>query len=151
VNLQPGWNVVANQLSRGSNTLAEVLPSVAPSTAFYRFESNLGVYSDSFFDPHWAAWEPNLPFNVGEGGFIRNPSATAYTVTFFGQMITPHLPLNLPYDQAVLVARQLPAPATYEQITGLPPTEGTKLYRYDTMLQADPTSLSNWVAYTFSQ
>jgi len=150
VQLRPGWNVVANQLSRGSNTLADVLPSVAPFSTFYRFESNPPGYTSSFFNPDLAAWEPNLPFNVGEGGFIRNPNP-AYSVTFVGEVITPHLPLSLPYDQAVLVARQIPAPATYEQITGLPPSEGTKLYRYDPMLQGDPTILSNWVVYSFSQ
>jgi hypothetical protein len=150
--LQPGWNVVANQLSRGSNTLAEVIPDVPTGSLFYRWDANIQGYSSSVFSPAWGGWDsPTLSLSPGEGGFIRNPSSSNFTVTFVGETVQPHLPLSLPPSQLALVARQIPAPATYEEITGMPPAEGVKLYRYDSVLQGDPTTISNWQAYSFSQ
>ena len=152
VQLQPGWNVVANQLSTGSNSLGEVLPSVPPGSVFYQWNASNQTYTASTFDPDFGGWDnPSLNLRPGEGGFVKNSTSSPFTVTFVGEVQTPHLPLSLPPGQLALVARQIPAPATYEQITGLAPADGTKLYRYDPALQVQPFSLTNWQAYTFSQ
>src|SRR5439155_11125509 len=50
VQIQPGWNVIANQLSRGSNTIAEVLPAVPAGSEFYRWNVNSPGYTVSSFD-----------------------------------------------------------------------------------------------------
>lgn len=149
--LRPGWNVIANQLKRGSNTLAEVLPSVPPGSTFYRFDANTQSYSFSTFDPDFGWDNPTLSFAPGEGGFLQNPSASPFTVTFFGETVTPRLPLSPPQNQLYFGASQIPAPATFEEILGYPPVEGTRLYRYDSALQGDAFSLSNWFGYAFSQ
>src|SRR5262249_50987969 len=49
--LRPGWNVLANQLSRGSNTLAEVLPSVPAFSEFGYWDAAALRYVVSIFDP----------------------------------------------------------------------------------------------------
>ncbi len=150
--LRPGWNVIANQLSTGGNTLPEVLPSVPAFSTLYLWDANTQTYSSSIFDPDDGGWSvPSMTLRPGDGGFLYNPNSAPFPLIFAGETVTPHLPLNLPYDEQVLAARQIPAPATYEQITGLPPSEGTKLYRYDSTLQGHPFELSNWTAYTFSQ
>src|ERR1051325_5759540 len=101
IQLQPGWNVVANQLSTGSNTLAEVVPVAPDFSQFYHWSN--GGYTFSTFDPALPGWDaPTLSLAPGEGGFIRNPTASPLTLTFVGEVLTPRLPLSLPYDQTVL-------------------------------------------------
>jgi hypothetical protein len=150
IHLRFGWNVIANHLSRGNNSLAEVLPHVPSGSVVYQWNATNHAYRLSTFDPDNGGWDdPTLTLSPGQGVFLQNPSPTPFILTFVGETISPRLPLSLPYSTPALVARQIPAPATYEEITGLPPAEGTKLYRYDSALQADPLTLSNWFSYSF--
>lgn len=151
VQLQPGWNVIANQLSRGSNTLAEVLPVMPTGSVFYKWNAASQTYSSSTFDPELGGWDnPSLSLAPGEGGFVLNVDVLPVSTSFTGEPITSQLPLNLPPGQLTLVAAQTPTPTTYEQIVGLPPSEGTVLYRYDSALRGDPRNLSEWQPYAFS-
>ena len=154
LNLPTGYSLIADHLdASGGNTLNNVLPNPPLGTRLYKW--SCGAWVARQFDPDDLAWTPDglVTLNPGEGAMIWLPSATTITFT-----VTPHVlvPVTLPCgcDTLNLLSRQTTdTPTTYYDLTGRPPAEGAKVYRYNTLNQCPPDSPQTpgcYTLYTFS-
>jgi|GEM_PF-2038184 len=80
----PGFSLIANHFEHGSNTVAEVLPSVPQGTMLYKWVVTNGTYTvNQFIDGAWLVPEQTL--GPGEGAFVRNPTTNSFQLTFSGE------------------------------------------------------------------
>lgn len=89
--MKPGYNLVANQLKTGANTLADVLPASAELTQVLKYSG--GSYVTDISDgTAWLDATTGNPSTTtvapGEGFFYFNPGTTDKTVTFVGEVTT---------------------------------------------------------------
>ncbi len=141
--LLPGFNWIANPLDHGGNTLDEIFPWMPIESEFYKWDCSVqGFVAVAFFDGvEWVDINTGLPTSVtlvpGEGAMIFNPETSSIHVAFTG---TPHVPV-LPPPQACgcgqLSALSLQAEGigTFENITGKPPVEGSRVIQFSSITQ----------------
>jgi uncharacterized repeat protein (TIGR03803 family) len=135
ITIQPGLNLIANQLDHGSNTLDEIMPDVPPGTVLYKFNNASQSYEVAIFDEldlMWMPFQPALPsltLSPGEGAFLLSP--TSFTLTFTGVPHVPVLPVVMQPNQAYLLSAQTPTNATPEDIVGGPLPPGAAAYTYN--------------------
>ena len=83
LDLVPGWNMIANPLDAGVNTLEALLQGMPDGTAVMKFQN--GAFTAlSSYDELVEEWGVNYEINPGEGFFINVPEAC--TVTFVGEV-----------------------------------------------------------------
>jgi hypothetical protein len=100
--MRPGFNLVANQLKAGNNSLINVFPSgsVAPDSHVLTFANN--NYRDDIWDgSEWLDNAQGTPSTTtvepGKGFFFLNSEANNATVTLVGEVMTGNsLTVNLP-------------------------------------------------------
>ncbi len=145
----PGDNLIANQLDRGNNRLNSVLPSVPVGTVLHTY--TMGSFTKSSHGPQPGAWDPDLSFAPGEGAILRNTGDVPFTITFNGEQVTPSLPLPLRAGFN-LVSRQSLGAATFEDIVGRPPKEGTVVYRFTSKGETKALDFtgSSYTSHSFS-
>jgi hypothetical protein len=83
-----GFAMVANQLVTTNQTLGGVLPTAPDGTLFIKWDGL--AYSTANYDelePGWLpAGAPARSFDLGEGAFIKNVTASPMTITFVGEV-----------------------------------------------------------------
>jgi hypothetical protein len=141
------YELIANQLDHGSNTLNEVLPlpNTQDGTVLAKWNCSL-----QDFDPVMpmftagSGWSPNTTLVPGEGAFIVLGGGPM-TLTFTGTPHVPVLPASLPCGRGVktLLSCQTSQVGTFENITGLSPIQGSQFLRWNVLLQ-------NFVTNSFS-
>jgi hypothetical protein len=142
----PGFSLIANQLDRGSNTLDEVLSPVPDGSQLSKWDERAQLFHTDTYDGLLGGWtdENGLPSSTtlapGEAAFLLNPTTTSHTHVFSGQPHTPVLPLALTREVFHYLSRQTNGIGTFENITGLPPEEGTLLLLWNTASQAYQTN-----------
>src|ERR1700722_898138 len=105
LNLLSGYNLIANQLDQGGNTLGEIFPAVPDGSVIYKYNNAAATWSAASYSAAQGAWTPsNIPLNPGEGAFFQSP--TNFTVTLTGAPHTVVLPVTIPGGAAYLLARQ---------------------------------------------
>src|SRR5262249_37043795 len=84
LSIQPGYNLIANQLSYSNNTLNAIFNSTTPiGSTFTRWDpvaqqfAPVSLYTGS-------GWTINYGLNFGEGGILTSP--IAWTNTFVGEV-----------------------------------------------------------------
>jgi hypothetical protein len=90
-----GFAIAANPLKTGSNTVAEVFPSVPLFTTIFKFAG--GAYEPG--NGNFGAWgTPGQTLPPGQGFFINFPSPT--TITYVGEVMTGtnSVPLNAGFN-----------------------------------------------------
>jgi hypothetical protein len=131
ITLYPGvTNCIANQLDNGNNTLAEILTNVPDGTTLYKFDRCQQRVSDlvaTFYGPDVGWDNPSVTLAPGEGAFLMTPDQVTLTITG-RRRCTRQLPLPLVHGFQV-VSDQLPEAGTFATIVGLPPLDGTTVYR----------------------
>ncbi len=148
VDVPAGYSLIANQLDHGSNTLNEILPVVPDGSVFYKYINSNGNWLASTYSAA-AGWSSGgLKLGPGEGAFFQSPQP--FTLTFTG---TPHVPVlpvaftGVPHVPVLpivnLLSRQTNGIGTYENITGMSPTNGTQLFTWDNGIQS-------YITYTYS-
>lgn len=83
LDLVPGWNMIANPLDAGVNTLEALLQGVPDGTFVVKFQGG-AFTAASTYDELFEEWGVNYEINPGEGFFINVPEAC--TVTFVGEV-----------------------------------------------------------------
>jgi hypothetical protein len=136
VNLEipPGFSMIANPLDAGAgnNTVANLLPGVPEGTALYKFDSGTGQYTiNDFIFGEWSV--PTMSMAPGEGAFIRNPGAEAFTVTFVGEVMQGTLTTPIPAGFSILSSK-VPQSAQLDTVLGFPAAEGDFVYRFSNAL-----------------
>lgn len=120
-----GYNVIANQLDNGGNTLNEILPVVLDGTYLYKYDNDVGIYVAAYYTAA-SGWQPgNLTLRPGEGAFIRSPEI--FNLRFKGTAHVPVLPLA-PCSGYRLLSRQTNDIGTFDNIIGALPVEGEIVY-----------------------
>jgi uncharacterized delta-60 repeat protein len=143
VSIQPGLNLIANQLNRGGNTLNEIMPVVPDGSVVSKFDNASRTWSRSAYNFALGAWVPaNIVLRPGEGAFFQSPSALSLTFTGMPQM--PVLPVAVPEGQVSLLSRQTNDVGTYENIVGVAPSMGAVVYRWN-------TSNQTYAVYTYTE
>jgi len=121
--------MIANQLDTANNTIGALMPSVPPNTEFYKYA---GGYTSYLFDELDLAWTPdgNATLNPGEGGFIKNPTASPMTITFVGEVKQGELTNPLPQGFAIR-SSIVPQAGKVTTDLGLPAAANDELYTYN--------------------
>jgi hypothetical protein len=121
--------LIANQLNTTNNTLNSLLPSVPPGTEFYKYN---GGYTTYIFDELDSIWTPdgNATLNPGEGGLIKNVTASPLTITFVGEVLQGNLTNAMPVGFAIR-SSMVPQAGGVSSVLGLPATPGDEVYTYN--------------------
>jgi len=149
ITLQPGLNLIANQLDNiieaavgemgdegpgPDNRVVALFTNLPPGAYVLKYLPDTDPFEYEALTNGPAGWsDPNSPMTMepGEGVFLFNPLNVVLPVTFSGDPHDPVLPLDLPLGSTSLLSNQTNAPATFENIVGQSPTDGTVLSRWD--------------------
>jgi hypothetical protein len=127
VTIPPGFSIVCNPLEGAVNTAPALFPSVPIGTTLYKFSSG-GFSLNTFGFSGWGSTtETYVP---GEGFFVKNPTATAYTNTFVGNVKQGTLttPVSSGFS---LVGSQVPQSGLVVTDLQAPVAQFETVYRYD--------------------
>jgi hypothetical protein len=149
--LEPGFNLIANQLDRTpDNKLDTLLGGVPVESQVFKYSSNTGLYKADIYDG--AAWldaESGNPsattVNPGEGFFFYNAKVPAgqITVTFVGQVPQGNVGMSLPAGKFSLVSSKVPQSIALNPANGFPNVLESLYITYDAVAQGYNTSLIN--------
>lgn len=85
--MQPGVNLVANQLNTADNSINSVLTPNYPlldGATFTKWNGS-SFLTPSIYDATTDSWSINYSLNLGEGGYLTTP--TLFTNTFVGEVV----------------------------------------------------------------
>ncbi len=123
INIAPGFNLIANQLDNGGNTLNEIIPVAPDQSTIYKFDNASASWEVSIYSASLGSWVPGtIALNPGEGAFFQSP--TNFTLTFSGVPNVPVLPVTIPSGSVYLLSRQTNDVGNYTNIVGAAPTDG---------------------------
>jgi len=74
VTVVAGYNLISNPLSRGSNTLNEVIRLVPEGSEFYLWDPATLTWRGASVFLKGSGWVPNLSLPPGIGAFLRTPA-----------------------------------------------------------------------------
>lgn len=152
LNLPAGLSPIANHFDTGGNTFMDVLPNVPVNSGLFKWDRTTCSFVASFFDEFDFAWLPQLlTLKPGDGAFIQLPFAAS--VTFTGTPHTATLPVNFGCANCggfALASRQTDGIGTYDNITGVAPTQGAQVQRHIAGQPMLPLGAPNYTVYTFS-
>jgi len=96
ITLPPGLSLIANPLYYTNNSLSLWLQQPPAGSQVYKYTAENG-YEVSTFDGIEGRWtNPDLQVPIGTGFFFSNPSDTAITQTFVGEVLQGYLTNSLP-------------------------------------------------------
>lgn len=129
LSIPPGFSLIANPLNAPTNTLGALIPNAPAGAQFYKFTPGTG-YSTFTFDDIDNAWTPNgnVSLAPGEGGFFKNPTSSAVTVTFVGEVMQGTL--NNPLPQGFSIKSSMVPQTADVNTLGLPGRAGDQLYKF---------------------
>jgi len=120
------YQIVANQLNTGGNTVNEVIPTTQDGVIIYKYTQGSG-YSINAYDAGWGT--PAQVIKPGESFFLFNPTASDLTITFVGEV--PQGSLSTPLVAGLnLVASQVPQAGALTGALGYTATDGDQVYKY---------------------
>lgn len=121
ITIKPGFNLVGNQLVQPNVGIAALLPAPPQLTVFYSFS---GGFSSSTFDNDLGGWDPdpNLPLPYGGGGFLFNPTASAFTLTLVGEVGQGSLANAVPAGLSIRSSK-VPQAGFITAVLGFPPAQ----------------------------
>lgn len=112
LDLVPGWNMVANPLDAGVNTLNNLMQGVPDGTQVFKFV-NGAWNAGSAYDAEFEEWSADFQINPGEGMFVKVNEAC--TVTFVGEVKAGAHSVDLPAGWS-MVASPTPVAGTLADI-----------------------------------
>lgn len=142
----PGFSILVNPLrNTATNTVEGIIPSVPPGvtppvpdgTVVYVWAVAGGYDNTTYYwnDPTTpdpmagASWYPEgLTIDPGRGFFIFNPSASAISITFVGDVLEGNLTNTLPTGFS-LQGSKVPQ-ETNVTVMGIMPNDGDVIYQY---------------------
>lgn len=131
--VHPGFNIAANQLIAADATVGAVLAGVPGGTTVYKFDPVTG-YDINAYDGDFEEWEnADMTLNPGEGAWLRNATAEAFTVTLVGEVPQGSLTTELA-EGFNLVSSQVPQAGLVGTDLGMPVGGGDIVYTFN----ADP-------------
>lgn len=156
--INPGYNVIANQLNNGGNTLNEVLTNVPDQSILYYYNANTGsLYKPQQYMQGQGWIDVNLnaasttTLSPGDGAILFNPTASPFNLTFTGNP-NSGAQVQQPLGCGVygLYSRQTNEVGTFENITHNAVQEGSQVYIFNGSGTPLPSlNVANFTAYTY--
>jgi hypothetical protein len=132
--IPPGFSMIANQLNGTGTTVPALLGSVPAGTQVFKFNTGTQSYSSATYlgNNAWAvqATANAMSLNPGEGIFIKNNTATSFSLTFVGSVPSGSLVTVLPAGFTI-ASSQVPQVGLLATDLGLPVSAGDSVYLYD--------------------
>jgi hypothetical protein len=156
VQVQPGFNSIANHLNRGDNKLDDVLRGVPDGSGLFKFNPvTMGYYPPAvYIHGRWESLVPEMEFlNPGEGAFLYLAGNQGITLTFSGTIAQQFpLPRQVVFGGYNLVSAHQPRPMNFVDLFGFTPHPGDIVYLYDKPLAAapSPTQPNAWSTHRFT-
>jgi hypothetical protein len=140
----PGFSLISNPLKATDNAISTLFKGVPADTVIYKYNGTtwVGATFDGdvlAFLPADAAAQTVVP---GEGVFIKNPTATAFTITFVGE-VSQNPAAGTPLSHAIpkglsVQSSEVPQAGTADSL-GLVGKADDALYQFNTTTQAYAT------------
>jgi hypothetical protein len=121
VPLATGFNLIANPLDNGTNTLSTLFPNAGIGDTVYQYSG--GTFTSSIY---FGSWQPDLTMVPGNGVFYA--AGAPMTNTFVGNVLTGNLTNQIPAGFS-LKASQVPVSDTLENLQ-MPANVGDTVYYY---------------------
>jgi len=145
VTVPPGFSMIANPLNAATNTVdalfAGVTGGVPSGTTIYKFDPIAGYSGNAYRFGAWSS--PNDLLLPGVGVFILNSTATAFTVTFVGEVpqgnLTNAIPLGFSIRSSIV-----PQSGLLTTDLGFPVANNMTIYRYNV-----PTKAAGYTGYSY--
>jgi hypothetical protein len=123
-----GQSLIANQLQKGSNSVAEIFANVPNGCVLSKYNNGSGTWSNAYFSA--GSWMPDtLTLSPGEGAWFQSP--TNFTLTVTGTPHVPVLPVSISPGHLYLLSCQTNDIGTWDNIVGTGPADGTIAYTYN--------------------
>jgi hypothetical protein len=143
-----GLKMVVNQLDTTNNTLKALIKNVPDGTQFFKWTG--ATYAGSLYeDPGGGGeWSADFDLTPGEGGFIKNNSASALTITFVGEVKQGNLTNAVPAGYNI-EGSIVPQAGTLGTVLGMPAADGDQVFKwtgatYTGYLYEDPGGGGAW-------
>ena len=128
--MQPGFNLVANQLTAADATVGAVLAGVPGGTTVYKYDPEAG-YDINSYDSDFEEWDrPDMTLMPGVGFWLLNPGDAAFTVTFVGEVPQGSLSMSMAAGFN-LVSSMVPQAGMIGTDLGMPVGGGDTVYTFD--------------------
>jgi hypothetical protein len=137
LSINAGWNIVANQLDAGDNTVASLFAGAPGGTTIYIYDPVTG-YDSSAYDADFGEWsKPAMELTPGMGFWVR--SGEDITVTLVGEV--PQGTLTVPLVAGFnLVSSVVPQAGLLATDLGYPVGPGDQIFTYDTTTGYDSST-----------
>jgi hypothetical protein len=128
VSVPSGFSMIANPLQGSDNKISTLFAGVPNGTSIYKFNAQTGNYVINNFFFGWG--DANMTLVPGEGAFIFNPTGSALTITFTGEVLQGSLstPLTAGFS---IVSSKVPQAGQLDSALGFPVSNGDSVYRYN--------------------
>jgi Ca2+-binding RTX toxin-like protein len=143
--IHSGYNLIANQLDHGSNTLNEVLGHLGTNgpdgLVLSKYNNASGTWSVSAYSAASGLWDNgnSITLSPGDGAFLQSPANFYYVMV--GRPHVPILPVNMAAGATHLLSRQTNDIGTFTNIVGFPATNGATVYKWNG---------SNYITFSFA-
>jgi len=131
--VKPGFNLISNPLTATDNSIANLFKGVPVDTAVYKYIPGTG-FAIAQYDGDVLAFLPAsaaaLTVVPGEGVFVKNPTATDFTITFVGEVSQGNLSHSTPKGLSIQ-SSEVPQSGTAADL-GLVGAPDDTIYQYDT-------------------
>ncbi len=133
LDLVPGWNMIANPLDAGVNTLNALMAGVPDGSQAAKFQN--GAWTEvSSFDELFGTWSVDYTINPGEGLFVLVDSPC--TITFVGEVKAGNHSVALPAGWS-MVGSPIPVAGTLAGVGLVSPavSDGDQLFAWSSAAQ----------------
>jgi len=131
--VKPGFNLISNPLTATDNSIANLFKGSPVDTAVYKYIPGTG-FAIAQYDGDVLAFLPAsaaaLTVVPGEGVFVKNPTATDFTITFVGEVSQGSLSHATPKGLSIQ-SSEVPQSGTAAEL-GLVGSADDTVYQYDT-------------------
>jgi hypothetical protein len=140
--VNPGLNLIVNQLGQTNDDLNTFMPNVPDGTVVFRHDPVAQSYRDGVTFLDGFGWYPAsgdsndavkmIP--LGEGFFVHIPGSTSTTITFVGEVLlesTNPIPGNFSLKGSII-----PQSGQLVQMLGFTAADGDQVFQWDVSLQA---------------
>jgi hypothetical protein len=132
----PGYMLIANQLNNGGNTPVEIFAATAVpnNTSVLKYDPVYSYYAEAAFID--SAWEGDpMTIAPGEGVWFHNPSSSAVTINFAGEIPQGILVSAVPSGWSI-ASSAVPQTGPLDALLGYVPTEGDAIELYNPASQS---------------
>jgi hypothetical protein len=138
VSAPPGFSLISNPLNAGTgnNTITKLFSNITPSipnnSKVFLFDNASSSFKTITYSPLSQSWIPTTDAGTevlpGNGVFFQNPSASAITITFVGEVMQGSLSNPLPVGFSIK-ANQVPQAGAPDAF-GYPGSANDKFFRF---------------------